>query len=295
MNTKEKNSNLKPIIIISTTVLALIAFAANSVLCRFALGKNLIDAASFTSVRLISGAVMLTFVALFSKEKLNFTFKDNFFSSSMLFIYAVTFSFAYINLSTGTGALILFGAVQLTMIISALFIGERPNLFEWAGLIMALAGLVYLVSPGLTAPSIGGSVLMLFSGIAWGIYSLRGRRNKHPLISTANNFILSVPFVIVISIIFFSQMNISSRGFLLALTSGAVTSGLGYAIWYVALRGLTATRAATVQLSVPIIAAIGGVMFLTEEISLRLIIASLLILGGIGMAIVVGKKKKIKI
>lgn len=277
-------NNLRPIIIFSSTVFALIAFAANSVLCRLALGNNQIDASSFTTVRLISGAIILLIITLFQKKRIQFEGMKNVFSAFFLFLYAVAFSFAYISLSTATGALILFGAVQITMLISALINGEHPNLFEWLGLILAISGLIYLVFPGLTSPSLLGSFLMTLSGISWGIYSLIGRKNKDPLKSTTENFLFAVPFVIIISLIFMDKINVNSNGFMLAVISGSVTSGIGYAIWYVALRGLTATRAATVQLSVPIIAAIGGIIFLSEGISIRLLISTVLILGGVGLA-----------
>ncbi len=291
MNSKPTKNKLTPLIISLSTVFALVAFAANSVLCRFALGDNLIDASSFTSVRLISGAIILLLTALMQKKKLRFKVNKNLFPSFFLFLYAVTFSFAYISLSTATGALILFGAVQITMIISALLNGERPNLLEWLGLFLAMFGLIYLVFPGLTSPSLIGSLLMTLSGISWGIYSLVGRKNKDPLKNTAENFLFSIPIVIIISLIFIDKIQLTANGFWLAVISGSVTSGIGYAIWYVALRGLTATRAATVQLSVPIIAAIGGIMFLSEGITLRLLIATILILGGVGLAIIFGRRK----
>ena len=292
MNQNIIKTKISPIVLFSSTVFALIAFAANSVLCRLALGTKQIDAASFTSVRLISGVVILLIIALSQKKKIQFIGKENITSAFFLFLYAVTFSFAYISLSTATGALILFGAVQITMIVSALINGERPNMFEWIGLVLAISGLVYLVFPGLTSPSLIGSLLMALSGISWGVYSIIGKGNKDSLKSTTENFLFSLPFVIIISLIFMNEINFTINGFSLAVISGSITSGIGYAIWYVALRGLTTTRAATVQLSVPIIAAIGGTLFLSEEISLRLIIATILILGGVGLAIVVKRPKK---
>ncbi len=285
MKFNSDKNNLKPLIVFISTVFALIAFASNSVLCRLALGTNQIDAASFSTVRIISGAIILLILALSQKKKIQFRGKTNLISAFFLFLYAVTFSFAYISLSTATGALILFGAVQITMIVYALKEGERPNLFEWVGLILALSGLVYLMFPGLTSPSIMGSSLMTLSGISWGVYSLIGRRNNDPLKSTSENFLFAVPFVIIISLFFINNISVTSYGFILAVISGSVTSGIGYAIWYVALRGLTATRAATVQLSVPIIAAIGGIIFMSEIISFRLLIATILILGGVGLAV----------
>ena len=273
------------------TTLAMIAFAANSVLNRLALGKSAIDASSYTTVRLVSGAIMLGVIGMASREKGWMQQRGSWISATFLFLYAIAFSFAYLSLSTGTGALILFGSVQLTMIIAALYGGERPHFLEWMGLFLALGGLVYLVFPGLKAPSPLGSTLMAVAGIAWGFYTLRGRGSGDPLADTASNFIRSVPFVLVISLFNWKNIHLSTNGLILASTSGAITSGLGYVIWYAALRGLTTTRAATIQLSVPILAAWSGIIFLSEEVSFRLLLAGVLILGGIGLA-VMGREKK---
>jgi drug/metabolite transporter (DMT)-like permease len=277
-----------------TTVLtacALVAFAANSVLCRKALGEAAIDAASFTAVRLASGAATLW--ALIHLMKINRSSNHSggtWLSASILFLYAAAFSFAYLKLSAGTGALILFCSVQLTMILYGLWSGERPHVLQWAGLFLALVGLVYLVMPGLAAPSPVGSALMAVAGVGWGVYSLRGRGIKDPADMTAGNFIRTVPFVIIMSLVMLSQMHFSPKGVLLAFISGSLTSGVGYLIWYTALQGLTATRAATVQLSVPVIAAFGGAIFLSENILLRLIIATMLIIGGVALT-VIGKER----
>jgi drug/metabolite transporter (DMT)-like permease len=203
----------------------------------------------------------------------------------MLFTYMTFFSFAYLSLSAGTGALILFGAVQLTMFIVALRGKEQFPLLSWAGLTLAILGLVYLVSPGVTAPDPLGAVLMAIAGIAWGFYSLLGKGVTDPLEATANNFIYSVPLVIIISLFFMGDFNYSLSGLALAMASGAIASGLGYSLWYAALRGLTATRAATVQLSVPVIAAFGGVILLSEPITLRLLLASAATLGGVAIVL----------
>ena len=203
----------------------------------------------------------------------------------MLFLYMACFSFAYLSLSAGTGALILFGAVQLTMIAVALNNGEQFPWLSWVGLILALLGLVYLVSPGVTAPEPVGAVLMAVAGIAWGFYSLLGKGAADPLEATANNFIWSVPLVLLTSVVFLGEIQLSPTGIVLAATSGAVTSGLGYVIWYVALRELNAAHAATVQLSVPVIAALGGVIFLSEAITLRLLVASSATLGGVAIVL----------
>jgi drug/metabolite transporter (DMT)-like permease len=269
------------------TFVAMLAFAANSLLCRLALGQELIDAASFATVRVLSGAVMLSLIVL-PRWRIHGHSWGDWRSAVMLFTYMVFFSFAYLSLSAGTGALILFGAVQLTMFIVALRGGEQFPLLSWIGLTLAILGLVYLVLPGVTAPDPLGVILMAIAGIAWGFYSLLGRGTTDPLVTTANNFIYSVPLVIVVSLFFIGDFNSSLKGLALAATSGAIASGLGYAIWYAALRGLTATRAATVQLSVPVIAAFGGVILLSEQITLRLLLASAATLGGV--AIVLGQR-----
>jgi len=264
---------------------AMVAFASNSLLNRFALGQDAIDAASYTTIRLTSGAVMLFMIASLQRKKGRNILRGSWISAAFLFLYAITFSIAYLSLTTGTGALILFGSVQVTMIVAALRGGERPHVMEWIGLFLALGGLVYLVFPGLTAPSPLGSALMIVAGIAWGFYSIRGRGSQNPLGDTAGNFVYSVPMVLIALLFSFKNIAISSSGVMYAVLSGALASGVGYVIWYAALRGLTTTRAATVQLSVPVIAAWGGVVFLSENVSVRLLIAGVLILGGIAMAV----------
>jgi drug/metabolite transporter (DMT)-like permease len=262
------------------TFIAMLAFAANSLLCRLALGQALIDAASFATVRVISGAAALALIML-PRWRAHGRAPADWRAAAMLFTYMAFFSFAYLSLSAGTGALILFGAVQLTMFIAALRGGEHFAMLSWVGLTLAVLGLVYLVSPGLTAPDPMGACLMAIAGIAWGFYSLLGRNAADPLEATASNFIYSVPLVIIVSLFFVSQFHSSPGGLALAVASGAIASGLGYVIWYAALRGLTATRAATVQLAVPVIAAFGGVVLLAEEITLRLLVASAATLGGV--------------
>jgi len=203
----------------------------------------------------------------------------------MLFLYAVPFSLAYVSLGAGTGALILFGAVQATMLGAALTSGERPRVQHWAGLMLALGGLVYLVLPGLTAPSPVGSALMTAAGVSWGIYSVRGRRATDPLAETAGNFARAVPLALGVSIVAAAYASWSLEGAALAVLSGALASGLGYVAWYAALAGLTATRAASVQLAVPVIAAVGGVVLLAEPVAVRLVASAILILGGVGLAL----------
>jgi len=273
----------------SYTVFALVAFAFNSILCRLALGAEAIDAAGFTLIRLISGAVTLAAISLFFDRKESNEKRGNWFSAFFLFAYAVCFSFAYVNLTTGTGALVLFGSVQATMIFVALLKGERPKILEWLGLIFALGGLIYLVFPGLSSPPFFSSALMAIAGIAWGFYTLRGKGSTNPLADTTGNFVRAVPMVILLSLPFIYQIHLSPRGILLAVLSGAIASGIGYSVWYAALKFHTATRAAILQLSVPALAATGGVIFMAEMVSLRLVSASVLILGGISLAIL-GRK-----
>ena len=263
---------------IGMTALAMVAFAGNSVLCRMALGAGVIDAASFATVRIASGGLVLALLLLWRRRK---PARAEWRTVAGLFAYVAFFSFAYMTLTTGTGALILFGAVQLTMFGVALRAGDRFSGASWAGLILAFGGLVYLVSPGLTAPDPLGATLMAIAGIAWGAYSLLGRGTADPLAATASNFIFCIPLVALVSLVFLQDLHLTTQGVLLAILSGGVTSGIGYAIWYEALKGLSAMQAATVQLSVPAIAAIGGVWLLAESVTLRLVLASLATLGGV--------------
>ena len=266
------------------TALAMGAFAANSILCRLALQNPTIDAASFGSVRLVSGAVALALLARLMREDRTSS-RPDWWAAAMLFLYVACFSFAYLYLSAGTGALILFGAVQITMFLSGLRRGERFRPLAWGGFALALAGLIVLLAPGVTAPSPVGGALMAVAGVAWGVYSLRGRGVKNPLQATANNFAWAVPLALALSAACARDLHMSSTGVALAIASGAVTSGVGYVIWYAALRGLTALSAATVQLSVPVIAAIGGALLMSEQITLRLLVASVATLGGVALAL----------
>lgn len=266
------------------TGVAMLAFAANSLLCRMALGQQLIDPASFTTVRILSGAVTLAVLISLRQRSWAFT-RPRYPAVASLFIYMIFFSFAYVTLSAATGALLLFGAVQLTMFAAALREGERFSALSWCGLGIAFSGLIYLVAPGVTAPDPLGAVLMLLAGAGWGAYSLIGRGAADPLRETADNFVYSVPPALVASLVLFGDVQASAPGLLLAVASGALASGMGYAIWYAVLPNLSTGRAATVQLSVPIIAAIGGVIFLAESVSLRLGISSLLTIGGIWLVL----------
>jgi len=267
------------------TGLALVAFAGNSVLGRIALGGGAIDAASFCAIRLASGAVALGLITTRSSPPLAWD-RRAWISAIVLFVYAVPFALAYIHLSAGTGALILFGCVQLTMMTAALRAGERPHALQWLGLTAASGGLVYLVLPGLTAPPIGSAGLMALAGIFWGLYSLRGRGSAHPVAENMASFVLAAPMAALVVLAAAGSMHVTVRGAVLAAVSGSITSGLGYVVWYAALRTLTATRAAVVQLSVPVLAALGGVLFLGERISARLGVAAILVLGGVAVALV---------
>jgi drug/metabolite transporter (DMT)-like permease len=266
------------------TALAMIAFAGNSLLCRQALRHTSIDAATFTLVRIVSGAVCLWIIVQIRKGPAGKA--GSWLSALALFGYAALFSFAYLQLTAGTGALLLFGAVQATMIFWALRKGERLRVLQIAGLLLAIAGLVVLVLPGLSAPPLSAAVLMFGAGIAWGIYSLRGKGSGDPLGATAGNFLRAVPMAAVLSIVALRSANLDPAGIGYAIVSGALASGVGYAIWYSALPALKASAAATVQLSVPVLAAFGGILFLGETITLRFVLASIAILGGITLVIV---------
>lgn len=268
---------------LAVTTLAMIAFAGNSLLCRAALAHTGIDPASFTAIRLISGAVTLWLVARLTRRTQRG--EGNWPSALALFGYAAGFSFAYVSLTTATGALLLFGAVQATMIGHGLWQGERLGPWQLLGLALALGGLLGLLLPGLSAPPLHGAVLMLGAGVAWGVYSLRGRGAGDPTRVTAGNFLRAAPIALVLSLAALRGASLDGAGVAYAVASGALASGIGYAIWYTALPALKATSAATVQLSVPVIAALGGVLLLGESLTLRLVLASAAILGGIALVI----------
>jgi drug/metabolite transporter (DMT)-like permease len=266
------------------TAVAMVAFAANSLLCRLALQEPLIDPPSFGSIRLVSGALTLALIARM-KSPPSPSARPDWLAAAMLFAYVAFFSFAYLTLSAGTGALILFGAVQITMFSVGLRAGEAFRPMAWAGFVLAVAGLVYLVSPGLTAPPLLGAVLMAAAGVAWGAYSLRGRGVADPLAATAGNFLRATLFALGLSLLLATRAHASATGVVLAIVSGAITSGIGYVIWYAALNGLSAMRAATVQLSVPPLAAFGGALLLSEAVTTRLALSSAAILGGIAIVL----------
>jgi drug/metabolite transporter (DMT)-like permease len=261
---------------------ALAAFAANSVLCRLALAANAIDPAGFTAVRLGSGAITLAMVAVLSGHA---RLAGSWGSAAALFSYAGAFSFAYTSLTAGTGALILFAAVQITMILGGWRAGERPRRAQWVGLALAFAGICFLLAPGLAAPAPGGAALMTCAGAAWGVYSLRGRRVADPLAATADNFLRALPVGVVLALLLLPRLHLSSRGVFWAALSGSLTSGLGYVAWYAAVRRLSSTRAAVIQLAVPVLAASGGVILLGEPLTSRLLLAGSVVLGGVALAV----------
>lgn len=289
---------------------AMAAFAANSLLCRAALGTGLVDAVSFTTLRLVSGALMLWAVTGWagaggpgSERQESAGLQDaatrtaglkphaTVASALALFGYAITFSLAYLRIEAGVGALLLFGAVQLTLLGWGVAHGVRPRPGEWLGCAIAFAGLVVLARPGGTAPDLAGSVLMVVAGASWGFYTIHGRRATRPLAANARAFALSVPLSAGASAVALAtgDVRVAGGGALLALVSGAITSGLGYAVWYAALRGLSVTQAAVIQLSVPPLAAAGAVMLLGESVTGRLLVSSTLVLGGIALAVGVGR------
>jgi drug/metabolite transporter (DMT)-like permease len=249
-----------------------------------ALGPAAIDAASFSTIRFFAGACCLVPIVASTHRGVPRT-QGSWMSAVVLFVYVIPFSYAYGWLTTGTGALILFGSVQVTMMLAALADGERPHAKQWAGLALAIAGLVYLVLPGLTAPPLVGALLMTVAGVAWGIYSLLGRGAVDPLAQNAGNFVRAVPLTLLVSLVTWQYSHLEARGVILAVVSGAITSGLGYVAWYAALRGLSATRAALVQLLVPVLAAVGGILVLGESLSVRLVVSAAVVIGGIALAL----------
>jgi len=281
----------------------MIAFASNSILCRAALRDTVIDAASFTFIRIFSGAVALWLIVAIRSSTSSVAdrqisgsgahrapLQGNWPSAFALFVYAAAFSFAYNTLAAGTGALLLFGAVQATMIFWGLSRGERLRALQIVGLILAVTGLIVLVSPGITAPPLVGSILMLSAGIAWGVYSIRGKVRAglafDAIAATTGNFLRAVPFAALVSVIAIRQMHLNSLGVIYAVISGAITSGLGYVIWYTVLPQIKATSAAVVQLSAPVLVATGGILLLAEPITLRYVTASIAVLGGIFLVVI---------
>lgn len=277
------------------TLITMLCFAGNSVFCRLALRQTAIDAASFTLVRLVSGALVLACL-VYGRQRIRGAgvarpsgLGGNWISASALFVYAGTLSFSYADMATGIGALLLFGAVQATMILTGLWRGEQLNGQQTVGLGMAFAGVVAILSPGLNAPPLSSALIMLTSGVAWGVYSLRGRGVADPTGDTAGNFLRATPMALLLSALFLAHQDLDGLGVLFAVLSGAVTSGMGYAIWYTVLPQLTRTRAAAVQLSVPVLASLAGAIFVNEPITMSLILTSTAVLGGIAL-VVYGKR-----
>lgn len=270
--------------IIGLTALALIAFAANSVLSRQALQTHSIDAGSFSGIRLLSGAIMLTILLRCTGRWPTRPNPKHWRAGGLLLLYAVTFSYAYISLDTATGAFILFGMVQITLIVASLWLGQKLQRSEWVGLILACNGLLYLMWPQLTQPSMRGFILMSIAGIAWGLYTLLGRRSQQPLLDTTLNFISTLPWLLLLFCFNPSRYQVTGYELLYAILSGAIASGVGYALWYAALPHLSTTQSALLQLLVPILAAAAGIVLLKEPIGPTLLIASLLIIGGLTCA-----------
>lgn len=276
-----------PALTLLLTLAAMLAFAGNSLLCRQALKHTAIDPASFTALRMLSGALALWLILRVraARQSMPSAPAGNWRSALALFGYAAGFSYAYVSLPAATGALLLFGAVQATMIGYGLYRGERLRPRQWLGLVGAFAGVAGLLLPGLSAPPLSGALLMLGAGVAWGVYSLRGKGAGDPTAVTAGNFLRATPIAAALAAAALPWGALDAAGFWLACASGALASGVGYAIWYTALRGLKATSAASVQLTVPLLAALGGIVFLGEALTLRLALASAAILGGIALVI----------
>jgi len=283
----EEELLMNPLRLAAYTTLTMLAFAANSVLCRLALKETTIDPASFTTVRILSAVVMLWLVM--RRQKQSPLEHGSWRSALVLFIYAVTLSFAYRTIDTGAGALMLFGAVQATMLLAGYIAGERMSSWQSFGFAAAIAGLVILVLPGAHAPSALDSVLMMTSGIAWGIYSLFGRGSANPAASTSGNFLRAAPLTIGMSLLALPWLKLDAHGVLYAVLSGSLSSALGYVLWYRVLQHMRAMTASTVQLSAPVIAALGGIILMNEKATAGLLISSVLILGGIALVLRTGK------
>jgi drug/metabolite transporter (DMT)-like permease len=269
----------------------MIAFASNSLLCRLALKQTAIDAASFTFIRIFSGALALWLILKMRRSAPEAPRQGNWPSALALFAYAAAFSFAYLTLSAATGALLLFGAVQATMILWGLHQGESFRPRQLLGLTIALAGLVLLLLPGLSAPPLGGAALMLGAGVAWGIYSLRGKGTRDAVSATAGNFLRAVPFAAGLCITLIPWLRLDPAGTAYAILSGAIASGIGYVIWYTALPALKAAAAASVQLSVPVLTAAGGILLLGEPLTVRFMLASIAVLGGIALVVIARRRR----
>ncbi|MDC8831157.1 DMT family transporter [Alteromonas sp. chi3] len=279
------------------SAMAMLAFAANSILCRMALVETDIDPASFTLWRLASGTVILSALVVTrnlnaSSDKLTIAAHGNVKSAIALFVYAAGFSFAYISMTTGAGALLLFGAVQLTMISWGLVKGERMTLLQWAGFTLAIGGVALLLLPNAAVPNVFSAMLMVSAGVAWGIYSLLGKGTSQAVAATAGNFLRATPLGVLLLVACWPEAGADADGIAYAVASGALASGVGYALWYTILPHIAAIKAATLQLSVPVLAVLGGWLFLNEAVTFRILVSSLLVLGGVAMVIWVRSKAR---
>lgn len=272
-----------PLPVLGLTLLAMLAFAANSVLCRLALADGAIDAGSFSSLRLLAGALFLLALSRWQQVPLRAPVDRRMVLS--LLVYVVFFSWAYLSLSVATGALLLFSFVQLTMIGAGLYAGERYAPLAWTGIVLAMAGLVCLLLPGVRAPDPVGAAMMALAGVAWGVYSLLGRASRSPLATTTRNFAFAAPIALLLSLLTADQASATVEGVIYAVLSGALASGAGYAIWYRALAGLNGSQAASVQLTVPVIAALGGWLLAGEPLTMRLVVSTALTLGGVALVL----------
>jgi len=270
------------------SILALLAFAGNSILCRLALGQHAVDAGSFTSIRLLTGAIVLWILLRTTKKSETESKRKGWAAPVALFLYAIGFSYAYVTLETGTGALILFTAVQITLIAGAIISGKTLLAVEWLGILLAFGGFIYLILPGVHAPPLLGFGLMSVAGVAWGCYTLLGKGSRNPLNDTAMNFARTLPLAGILTLITMCHSHITLEGAILAMLSGGLASGVGYTIWYMALEGITTTQAAVFQLLVPVIAALSGVAFAGEILTKRLVLSSLMILTGI-LIVIIGR------
>jgi len=273
----------------------MLAFAANSLLAREALGTVSIEAAGYTAVRIISGAVVLYGLmrrGLTVSRGTGPALPGDWWAATALFVYAIAFSAAYLSLGAATGALILFSSVQASMVTFGLVRGDRPSVQEIIGFAIAFAAFVYLILPGVGRPDPVGCMLMIASGVAWAVYTLRGRGARDPIGQTAGNFVRASAFCLPLAVFAYFNETTSTTGALLALASGVIASGLGYAIWYTALRGLTTFQAALIQLSVPVIAAFGAILFLSEQLTLHFVVAGACVIGGIALAILAKQQRQ---
>ena len=261
------------------TAAALIGFAANSLLTRSALGQGLLDAGSFTAIRLVSGAA--TLILLSRLRRAAQSEDGDWISALALAGYAICFTIAYTRIGASVGALILFGAVQLTMIGTGLARGERPRRLDWIGLSLAAAGLLVFTLPGVTAPDLAGSLLMATAGVSWGAYSLIGRRRRDPLGATAGNFLRASLIGAIFLGAWLRWLHVTPHGVLLALASGSLASGVGYTLWYAVLPSLAAWRAAILQLVVPVLTALAAIVLLNEPLTTRIVVSTVLIIGGV--------------